>query len=86
MKRAFIIRTELRIGRVYPFRLPEFDADNLYRRMTAAGIKNITVAKGKYRQNDLFDILAGWNFKASHRYDLHNLFGSRYTCSPEADG
>mgnify|MGYP000848987549 CR=1 FL=1 len=62
MKRAFIIGLNY-ASEEYALSGCEFDADNLYRRMTAAGIpkKNITVAKGEISASDLFDILAGWS-------------------------
>ena len=62
MKRGFIIGLNY-AAEEYALSGCEFDADNLYRRMIAAGIpkKNITVAKGEISASDLFDILAGWS-------------------------
>lgn len=58
MKRGLIIGLNY-ASEEYALSGCEYDADNLYRRMTAAGIpkKNITVAKREFSANDLFDIL-----------------------------
>ena len=89
MKRAFIIGLNY-ASEEYALSGCEFDADNLYRRMTAAGIpkKNITVAKGEISASDLFDILAGWSVSSKPTDTTYITFSGHGTQipGPEADG